>query len=41
MIRERKGTVLVSHDPLFRDAADRMIRIENGQIYDEEKELQD
>ena len=41
LIRERKGTVLVSHDPLFRDAADRMIRIENGQIYDEEKELQD
>lgn len=41
LIRERKGTVLVSHDPLFRDAADRMIRIENGQIYDEEKKLQD
>ena len=41
LIRERKGTVLVSHDPLFRDSADRMIRIENGQIYDEEKELQD
>ncbi len=38
LIRERKGTILISHDSLLYSAGDCKIRIENGQIWNEEFE---
>lgn len=35
MIQKRKGTILISHDLLFYDKTDCILRIENGKIYEE------
>lgn len=37
LIRERKGTIIISHDELLIDSADYRIKLENGRIYDESK----
>lgn len=38
LIRERKGTIVISHDESLFSGADYRIKLENGRIYDEKKQ---